>query len=655
MKPINLLFLFIFLHVKTSFCQIAISPGNTITESFAIGTTATAALPSNWKIDKSTAVRTVGTYAAAGTATDQIAGNSMSSSASNGRYNFGAGVANAATDRALGGVSSSGGSASVNVYAYLNNNGSNAIGSFTIAYNVEKYRQGTNTAGYRLQMFYSTDGTNWTNAGGDFLTSFAADASTAGYTTAPGVTVAVSNTLNINVPVSGDIYLAWNYSVSSGTTSTNAQALGIDDVSITANADCEVQTLSAATTDLTCNSISDGAIDLTATGGSLPVVSYAWSGPNGFTASTEDINSLAAGMYTVVVTATGGCTATDTYTLTEPDALVATATLDGPIACVGGTTSITVSGSGGVSPYSGIGSFSEMAGTYSYNITDDNGCMASSNSVVVAAGTGVAPLQPASPSFSPSQRNLCAETSITLTVPNDPTATFYSWTVPAGFSGTSNTNSIVITPDGNVFQKVTFTATATNSCGTSPSRNVNIYGQPSKPIITGPACVSIVPSTGLSYSVTNPEVGVTYTWSASNNVIIQSGQGTSSVMVDWNRTTDGYIRVVADNACGSSLSSKINVTTTCDASKSVIAYEKRTLVYPNPSAGNTFLMLTSNEQSKYTIIISDLGGRSLLRNEITTSIGLNKILLNTSTLNRGMYVVSVTNGTTTEQLKLIKE
>ncbi len=654
MKLKNLLLLFSFLLFKTSFCQIGISAGNTISESFNLGVLATAPLPASWKIDKLSTVRTVGTYSAAGTSTEQRAGNNMSSSASNGRYNFGAGISDMATDRAIGGVSSGSGSASVNAYTFLNNTGSNTIGSFAISYNVEKYRQGTNIAGFRMQLFYSTDGNTWTDAGGDFLTTFAADPATAGYTPAPGVTVAVSNTLNVSLPISGNLYLAWNYSVSSGTTASNAQALGIDDVSITANADCEGQTLSASTTDLTCNGISNGAIDLTASGGSLPVVSYSWTGPNGFTASTEDLSSLAAGMYTVVVTATGGCTATDTYTINEPAVLTATATLDAPIECIGGSSSISVVGNGGVAPYNGIGTFAISQGSYSYTVTDQNGCSASTGNVVVADGTGVAPLQPSSPSFSPSQRNLCAETSITLTVPNDPTATSYNWVLPVGFTGSSTTNSIVVTPDGNSFGKVTFPVTASNGCGTSTSRNVNIYGQPSKPIISGPTCVSIVPSIGLSYSISNPEVGVNYTWSASNNVIIQSGQGTSSVLVDWNRTTEGFIHVNADNACDSSPNSRLKITI-CPIVNSIIASDKRANIYPNPSYGDTYLILNSFIQSKCTIVISDLGGRSLLRNEISTSIGKNKIVLNTANLSRGMYIVSITNGTTTEQLKLIKE
>lgn len=43
----------------------------------------------------------------------------------------------------------------------------------------------TELAGFRFQMYYSTDGANWTSAGADFLTSFAADANNNGFSPAP--------------------------------------------------------------------------------------------------------------------------------------------------------------------------------------------------------------------------------------------------------------------------------------------------------------------------------------------------------------------------------------------------------------------------------------------------------------------------------------
>ena len=120
-----------------------------------------------------------------------------------------------------------------NLYARLVNNTGDTLSGLLISYDVEKYRNGSNPAGFRIQLFYSFDGSSWTSAGPDFLTSFAPDADNSGFANAPGATVPVSNkTLNVSVASGANIYLAWNYSVTSGNTTSNAQALAIDNVSI---------------------------------------------------------------------------------------------------------------------------------------------------------------------------------------------------------------------------------------------------------------------------------------------------------------------------------------------------------------------------------------------------------------------------------------
>ena len=126
------------------FAQVNIQSGQNVTQNFdVLGTSAPATIPTGWKADKNTTVRSVGTYSAAGTVTEYRAGNNMSSTATNGIYNYGAGDAATATDRAIGFVSSSNATKSGNVYVQLTNNGSTTINSFTISYNVEKYRMGT--------------------------------------------------------------------------------------------------------------------------------------------------------------------------------------------------------------------------------------------------------------------------------------------------------------------------------------------------------------------------------------------------------------------------------------------------------------------------------------------------------------------------------
>ena len=100
--------------------DISLSTSTASTQNFdSIGTAATATLPTDFRVDKPATVRTVGTYAAALTATSLAGGNSLSTTAQNGIYNFGAGVATSATDRAIGFLSSGTATSSGNLYANL--------------------------------------------------------------------------------------------------------------------------------------------------------------------------------------------------------------------------------------------------------------------------------------------------------------------------------------------------------------------------------------------------------------------------------------------------------------------------------------------------------------------------------------------------------
>jgi DNA/RNA endonuclease G (NUC1)/serine/threonine protein phosphatase PrpC len=123
-----------------------------------------------------------------------------------------------------------------NLYAELINNTGGNLSALQISYDVEKYRKGSNPDGFRIQLFYSPDGINWINAGSNFLTTFSADVDNRGFATAPGATVNVNNTLSVVISNTSKFYLAWNYSVATGSTTTNAQGLAIDNVSILATA-----------------------------------------------------------------------------------------------------------------------------------------------------------------------------------------------------------------------------------------------------------------------------------------------------------------------------------------------------------------------------------------------------------------------------------
>ena len=161
----------------------------------------------------------------------------------------------------------------------------------------------------------------------------------------------------------------------------NAQYGQSEDYSVIFPALTAPVSLSTTTTDVSCNGLTDGSIDLTVGGGTTPYT-YQWS--NGPT--TEDINGLGAGAYTVTVTDAGGQTAITSAVITEPTAIVATATVSQAINCFGTTGCLMIGATGGISPYTfvwstgatGMNICGLLAGTYTVTVTDANGCTSSS-------------------------------------------------------------------------------------------------------------------------------------------------------------------------------------------------------------------------------------------------------------------------------------
>ncbi|MBN4051483.1 SprB repeat-containing protein, partial [bacterium AH-315-M05] len=138
-----------------------------------------------------------------------------------------------------------------------------------------------------------------------------------------------------------------------------------------------VLTSSIIGADASCSGGSDGAADLTVTGGTTPY-SFLWSN----SATTEDISNLTIGTYTVIITDTNGCTAFDTVTINNPISL--TSSISGTDAnckdsCDG---TATVTPSGGTPPYNyswNTGQIDSIAtglcaGLYNVNVIDINNC-----------------------------------------------------------------------------------------------------------------------------------------------------------------------------------------------------------------------------------------------------------------------------------------
>lgn len=217
-----------------------IAPGASYSQDFdSLGSSATASLPSGWSATASTSIRAVTSteYSAVGTATTQ---QGTGSGTSGGIYNWG--ESTNTTDRGVGFLATGSATKTGNLYFSLTADG--YIPDFTVSYDVKCYRN--NSRQYQFQLYYSTDdGSTWTSAGGDFLTQPATNSSA--YYATPGVTSVASKTLDVSLTAGKTVILCWSYSVSSGTQTSNAQGLGIDNVVIVAGQSSGLDPLAAPT------------------------------------------------------------------------------------------------------------------------------------------------------------------------------------------------------------------------------------------------------------------------------------------------------------------------------------------------------------------------------------------------------------------------
>ena len=105
---------------------------------------------------------------------------------------------------------------------------------------------------------------------------------------------------------------------------------------------------------------------------------YTFNINNGVYQSSNLFSNIQAGTHTVGVKDNNGCIATQSVSITQPTALNIGVT-KGTIACYGGKTDVTITATGGTSPYIGTGIFNVAAGTYKYIVTDAKGIKDSVN------------------------------------------------------------------------------------------------------------------------------------------------------------------------------------------------------------------------------------------------------------------------------------
>ncbi len=132
----------------------------------------------------------------------------------------------------------------------------------------------------------------------------------------------------------------------------------------------------------TCNQ-SNGSVTLTGSGGTAP---YTYAQGTGTYQASGTFTGLAAGTYTFHIQDANGCTHDTIVNVSQPSAVgIGSATVT-DVDCHGASTGeVTLTGTGGTAPYTyaqGTGAYQASgtftglaAGTYTFHIKDDNGCI----------------------------------------------------------------------------------------------------------------------------------------------------------------------------------------------------------------------------------------------------------------------------------------
>ena len=253
-------------------------------------------------------------------------------------------------------------------------------------------------------------------------------------------------------------------------------------------------TITSTTTPSNCD-LANGIVNITVTGGAQP---YTFNWSNGST--TEDLNSVTPGSYTVTVTGADGCTQTSTINLTNTNPPI---TINGTIVanttCNGGNGAVNTT----LSPATPPG-----GGTYTYTWSTG------------ATTPGITGLTPGAYTVTVSGGGSCTQTA-SFTIPNQPNNPSASLT-PAGTTCDLGNGSINLTVSGGVSP---YTFLWSNGA-TSEDISAITAGSYSVTVTGANGC-----TTTATTSVTNTNPPITINGAVVSNTTCNGGNGSITVTV----------------------------------------------------------------------------------------------------------------------------
>ncbi len=401
---------------------------------------------------------------------------------------------------------------------------------------------------------------------------------------------------------------------------------------------------SATNTTINCNGGNNGSINLTANGGVTPY-SFLWSN----SATTEDLNNLTAGAYTVTVTDANGCTATRTVNINQPTAVTTTETHTN-ISCNGGSTgSIDLSVSGGTGAYSYAWSNGAAtqdlttltAATYTVTVADANGCTVT-RSIAITQTTAIS----ITPTAVNPSCNAGTNGTITLTVTGGTGAYTYNW----GGGVTTQNRSGLAAGTYNV------TVTDANSCTASASVTLT---QPA--VLTASNTSTNISCNGgsngaITVTVSGGTTAYSFNWGAGITTQNRSGlsAGTYTVTVtDAGACTATTSATITQPAVLSATETHTNLSCNSSANGSIdITVSGGTTAYTyNWGGGITTQDRSGLAAGIYTVTVTDANGCTVTRSATLTqptalSISKTSTNITCNGAATGSINITVSGGTT---------
>ncbi|GAA5221925.1 hypothetical protein GCM10025777_25550 [Membranihabitans marinus] len=349
-----------------------------------------------------------------------------------------------------------------------------------------------------------------------------------------------------------------------------------------------------------CSGDSNGSISLAVTGGVAPY-SYDWS--NG--ASTKNVSNLAPGTYSVEIEDSNGCGKTFTYTIVAPEEIEVDATVSQPSCSAENDGAISLTVSGGNSPYTykwSNGSTSKNVsnlapGSYTVEIKDNNDCISTATYTIVQPDAIAV-------SLTSSQDVVCASEnsgSLNVSVSGGNSPYTYKW------SNGATTQDIANLTAGSY----SLTVTDANGCSATASYDVDEVD----PITATTSIDSIgFNNSKLSVSVSGGTAPYQYLWSTGKTTsTIEVGPGSYTLTItDANQCSD-VVNFVVDphmveepDSCDLALEieTTVETDTSLGTAKVIITGGTSPYVY-SWSTGDDSESIDSLVAGTYTVTVTD--------------------------------------------------